>query len=44
MQLAGELGWEAGALEDALGCDVVTCVTPGHEPVVTRGVLRPGCT
>src|SRR5947208_3413681 len=40
--LAGELGWEAGALEDALGCDVVTCVTPGHEPVVTESVLRPG--
>src|SRR4051812_50023295 len=39
---AGELGWEAGALDDALGCDVVTCVTPGHEPVVTEAVLRPG--
>ena len=40
--LAGELGWEAGALDDALGCDIVTCVTPGHEPVVTEAVLRPG--
>jgi ornithine cyclodeaminase/alanine dehydrogenase-like protein (mu-crystallin family) len=40
--LAGELGWEAGALDDALACDVVTCVTPGHEPVVTEAVLRPG--
>jgi alanine dehydrogenase len=40
--LAGELGWEAGALEDALGCDIVTCVTPGHEPVVTEAMLRPG--
>ena len=30
----GELGWEAGSLEEALGCDVVTCVTPGAEPVV----------
>jgi ornithine cyclodeaminase/alanine dehydrogenase-like protein (mu-crystallin family) len=40
--LAGELGWEAGALDDALDCDVVTCVTPGHEPVVTESVLRPG--
>jgi ornithine cyclodeaminase/alanine dehydrogenase-like protein (mu-crystallin family) len=40
--LAGELGWEAGALDDALGCDVVTCATPGHEPVVTEPVLRPG--
>jgi alanine dehydrogenase len=41
-QLAGELGWDAGAREDALACDVVTCVTPGHEPVVFRGDLRPG--
>jgi ornithine cyclodeaminase/alanine dehydrogenase-like protein (mu-crystallin family) len=40
--LAGELGWEAGSREDALGCDVVTCVTPGHEPVVHQGELRPG--
>ena len=36
-QLAGELGWEAGTREDALGCDVVTCVTPGNEPVVPEG-------
>ena len=40
--LAGELGWEAGSLEDALACDVVTCVTPGHEPVVRHADLRPG--
>jgi alanine dehydrogenase len=40
--LAGELGWEAGALEDALDCDVVTCMTPGREPVVRRRDLRPG--
>jgi len=40
--LAGELGWEAGSLDDALACDVVTCVTPGHEPVVTADGLRPG--
>ena len=40
--LAGELGWEAGAREDALACDVVTCVTPGNEPVVRAGDLRPG--
>ena len=40
--LAGELGWEAGAREEALACDVVTCVTPGHEPVVRRADLRPG--
>jgi alanine dehydrogenase len=40
--LAGELGWEAGAREDALACDVVTCVTPGDEPVVHASELRPG--
>jgi ornithine cyclodeaminase/alanine dehydrogenase-like protein (mu-crystallin family) len=39
--LAGELGWEAGSLEEALACDVVTCVTPGHEPVVRAADLRP---
>ena len=41
-RLAGELGWEAGAREDALACDVVTCVTPGNEPVVLESDLRPG--
>jgi alanine dehydrogenase len=41
-QLAGELGWEVGTREDALACDVVTCVTPGHEAVVRVGDLRPG--
>jgi alanine dehydrogenase len=41
-QLAGELGWEVGSREDALACDVVTCVTPGNEPVVGVGDLRPG--
>jgi alanine dehydrogenase len=41
-RLAGELGWEAGAREDALACDVVTCVTPGSAPVVHEGDLRPG--
>jgi alanine dehydrogenase len=40
--LAGELGWEAGSREDALASDVVTCVTPGAEPVVGEGDLRPG--
>ncbi|MEA2441528.1 MAG: alanine dehydrogenase [Thermoleophilaceae bacterium] len=40
--LAGELGWEAGSREDALACDVVTCVTPGHEPVIAAADLRPG--
>jgi alanine dehydrogenase len=41
-QLAGELGWEVGSREEALACDVVTCVTPGNEPVVREGDLRPG--
>jgi ornithine cyclodeaminase/alanine dehydrogenase-like protein (mu-crystallin family) len=41
-QLAGELDWEAGTREDALACDVVTCVTPGNEPVVFADDLRPG--
>jgi alanine dehydrogenase len=41
-RLAGELGWEAGSREDALACDVVTCVTPGYEPVVLEQDLRPG--
>jgi alanine dehydrogenase len=40
--LAGELGWEAGTREDALACDVVTCVTPGTEPVVRVGEPRAG--
>ncbi len=40
--LAGELGWEAGSREDALACDVVTCVTPGSEPVVRVADLRAG--
>jgi alanine dehydrogenase len=41
-ELAGEIGWEAGSREDALACDVVTCVTPGREPVVREPDLRPG--
>jgi ornithine cyclodeaminase/alanine dehydrogenase-like protein (mu-crystallin family) len=40
--LAGELGWEAGSREEALGCDIVTCVTPGFSPVVGAADLRPG--
>src|SRR5215213_8180212 len=40
--VAGELGWEAGSREDALACDVVTCVTPGYQPVVAERDLRPG--
>ena len=43
-RLAGELGWEAGSREDALACDVVTCVTPGYEPVVLERTCAPACT
>jgi alanine dehydrogenase len=41
-RLAGELGWEAGSREEALACDVVTCVTPGSEAIVFERDLRPG--
>ncbi len=41
-RLAAELGWRTGSRADALACDVVSCVTPGHEPVVEAGDLRPG--
>jgi len=40
--LAAELGWTAGSRADALRQDVVSCVTPGLEPVVEIGDLRPG--
>jgi alanine dehydrogenase len=40
--LAEELGWRAGERAEALACDIVCCVTPGHEPVVEVGDLRPG--
>jgi alanine dehydrogenase len=40
--LARELGWEVGGRAQALACDVVCCVTPGAEPVVDVGDLRPG--
>src|ERR671937_980802 len=40
--LARELGWERADRVAALQCDVVCCVTPGAEPVVDVGDLRPG--
>ncbi|HYM57042.1 MAG TPA: hypothetical protein VES79_03685, partial [Solirubrobacteraceae bacterium] len=40
--LAGELGWTAGSRDEALAADVVCCVTPGTEPVVTEHGLRAG--
>ena len=39
---AAELGWEVGDLAEALACDVVCTITPGAEPVVQAGALRPG--
>jgi alanine dehydrogenase len=41
-ELAAELEWEVGDLADALACDVVCTITPGVEPVVGEGDLRPG--
>jgi alanine dehydrogenase len=40
--LAGELDWDPGALETALRCDVVCCITPGNAIVVDAGDLHPG--
>jgi alanine dehydrogenase len=40
--LARELGWATGTRADALGAEIVACVTPGHEPVIEAGDLRPG--
>jgi ornithine cyclodeaminase/alanine dehydrogenase-like protein (mu-crystallin family) len=41
-RVAGELDWEVGDLGEALACDVVCCVTPGNEPVITETSLRTG--
>ena len=32
----------AGSLEEALSADLVVTMTPGHEPVIVEGTLRPG--
>jgi ornithine cyclodeaminase/alanine dehydrogenase-like protein (mu-crystallin family) len=40
--LAGNLDWDYGSRESALRCAVVCCVTPGAEPVIELGDLRPG--
>ena len=39
---ADELGWKTGTVAEALGCEVVTLVTPGHDPVITTRHLREG--
>ena len=41
-KLAAEVGWQAGSLESALSCDVVTLVTPGDSPVIRVGDLAAG--
>ena len=41
-RVAEELGWRAGTTSEALSCDVVTLVTPGHDPVISTRHLRPG--
>ncbi len=40
--VAQELGWRAGRREEALGCEIVCCVTPGGEVVLDAADLRPG--
>jgi alanine dehydrogenase len=40
--VAAELGWEVGDLAEALACDAVCTVTPGHEPVIRPATIRPG--
>jgi ornithine cyclodeaminase/alanine dehydrogenase-like protein (mu-crystallin family) len=40
--LAAELGWSAGAREEAAVQDIVVTVTPGHHPVVHAADLRMG--
>jgi alanine dehydrogenase len=39
-RLAEELGWSPGSASEALGCDVVTMVTPGYEPIVQAYRLK----
>jgi alanine dehydrogenase len=42
-QAAAELGTDvAGSLGEALSADLVVTMTPGHEPVIVEGTLRPG--
>ena len=40
--LARELDWSTGSRSQALGCDVVCCITPGAEVIVGAGDLHPG--
>jgi ornithine cyclodeaminase/alanine dehydrogenase-like protein (mu-crystallin family) len=40
--LSAELDWDPGSRELALRSDIVCCVTPGSQPVITPDDLRPG--
>ncbi len=40
--LADELGWAVGERSEAAAQDVVVTITPGREPVILAGDLRPG--
>jgi alanine dehydrogenase len=40
--LAAELGWSTGSREQAVGREIVCCVTPGADIVVDGSDLRPG--
>ena len=40
--LAGELGWRTGSREEATAQEVVVTCTPGDQPVIRRGDMRPG--
>jgi ornithine cyclodeaminase/alanine dehydrogenase-like protein (mu-crystallin family) len=40
--LAGELGWDTGAREEAVNQDIVISCTPGDDPVVFASDLRSG--
>jgi alanine dehydrogenase len=40
--LAGELGWRVGERSEAAAQEIVVTVTPGEEPVIEAGDLRPG--
>jgi ornithine cyclodeaminase/alanine dehydrogenase-like protein (mu-crystallin family) len=42
-RLAASLdGWRAGSRSEALGCEIVCCITPGSSVVVDAGDLRAG--
>jgi ornithine cyclodeaminase/alanine dehydrogenase-like protein (mu-crystallin family) len=41
-RLAAELRWTAGSRDDAVRQEIVCCITPGAEPVIEVGDLRPG--